>query len=461
MNAFTRFAKRALAVIGVASIGVLGVASGASAEPIPGNINPETVGSIIIHKHVEDEASTPGEPAGAPLEGVTFKVTEVLYLNDSVALDTAEGWQAIDGLTVEGAQTGDFSRGTSQDVTTDALGAATAGNLGIGLYLVEEIASGPNLITTPAAPFLVTIPYPTDSGWDYNVDVYPKNLLGTVNPTKTVGTPDSPADVELGAIVPFTISVPVANPPLPYVSFSITDALSAGLAFDSWGEIAIGGVALTATDYEISADNTTVTLLASGLTKLNTAATAAAEGTTVTAVINAEVTDLGQLENEADAIVNGTSGTTPPVTTNWASLDITKISSKDESVNLAGAEFELWNEDKSVHLATGTTDSNGELSFDVWVGNNADVTEVVWLKETVAPQGYVLPADPWFGSYTLTAGTTAELSILDTTISNYPPEGPDLPLTGAQGTMLFTVGGLLLVGAGGIALAVSRRQKTQ
>lgn len=442
--------------LALAMAGAVALGTAASAAPVLGNVDPSATGSIIIHKHVEDDASTDGNPAGDPLEGVTFRVTEVLLDGASVPLATAEGWAAIEDLDVADVPNDDFTLGTSQDVTTDEDGIATATG-GVGLYLVEEIGSGDNLITAPAAPFLVTIPYPTDDGWEYNVDVYPKNVLGEVSPTKTVGTPDEPADVEPGAIVPFTISVPVEKPALPYVSFSITDALSAGLEFESWGAISIGGTALVADDYTVSTDNTTVTLTTSGLAKLNTATEDGA--TTVTAVINATVTDLGQLDNQASASINGTPGETPVVTTNWAQLDITKVDADAEEELLAGAEFELWNEDKDELLATGTTDESGELSFIVWVGNDDDVTEVVYLKETVAPQGYVLPADPWTGPYTLMAGETAEASVSVAEIGNYKPEGPELPLTGAQGTLIMTIGGLLLVGVGAGAIVVSRRRR--
>lgn len=292
------------------------------------------------------------------------------------------------------------------------------------------------------------------------MDVHPKNELEAVTPTKTVGDPDSVAYLQPGAIVPFMISVDVASPALPYESFMIQDSLSEGLTFDSWGTITIGETPLeTPADYTISTDNSTVT--ASGLEKLNDGAAEYANGTTVTAIIYARVTGLGQIANTATVTINGETGTTPAVTTNWARLDITKVDEGNANQVLAGAEFELYPGDRTTLLATGTNDANGELSFIVWVGNDADTTEVVHLKETVAPEGYVIPADPWIGEYLLTAGADVAASIESVTIDNYRPEGPDLPLTGAQGTMLMSVGGLVLVGFGGGALALSRRRKSE
>ena len=143
-------ATLALGVTGAAAIG--GVAS--AAPNVPGNINPDAVGSIIIHKHVKDATSTDGNPKGAPLAGVTFRVTEILLDGNSVPLATAEGWTAIKNLTPAGVTTAPFSKGTPTTHVTDANGQVTAGGLGVGLYLVEEIGAGGNLITGPAAPFL-------------------------------------------------------------------------------------------------------------------------------------------------------------------------------------------------------------------------------------------------------------------------------------------------------------------
>jgi LPXTG-motif cell wall-anchored protein len=41
---------------------------------------------------------------------------------------------------------------------------------------------------------------------------------------------------------------------------------------------------------------------------------------------------------------------------------------------------------------------------------------------------------------------------------NPKKDGPDLPLTGAQGTIAMSIGGLLLVGAGVAVALVSRRR---
>ena len=144
------------------------------------------------------------------------------------------------------------------------------------------------------------------------------------------------------------------------------------------------------------------------------------------------------------------------MTTNWARLDITKVESGSATTKLANAKFELYAADGQTLLATGTTAVDGTLSFNVWVGNDQTVTRDVYLKETVAPQGYVLPADPWTGPITLTAGETAEASVVAHIIENHKAKGPNLPLTGGQGTMLFLIAGVAIIGAAGGTLIVRK-----
>ena len=65
---------------------------------------------------------------------------------------------------------------TISEVKTNANGIAKFENLALGFYVVIE-TSTPDKVTTPAAPFLVSIPMTTVDGddWLYDVHVYPKN----------------------------------------------------------------------------------------------------------------------------------------------------------------------------------------------------------------------------------------------------------------------------------------------
>jgi len=122
---------------------------------------------------------------------------------------------------------------------------------------------------------------------------------------------------------------------------------------------------------------------------------------------------------------------------------------------LEGAKFELYAADKTTKIATGVTAADGSLQFDVWVGNDTDVTENFWLKETIAPAGHVLPADPWT-EVTVNAGQATAATV---TIENHLASGPEIPLTGGTGAGLLTLAG---VGVLSIALVpMLRRRKTQ
>ncbi|MCZ4149205.1 hypothetical protein BZG21_32775, partial [Escherichia coli] len=91
------------------------------------------------------------------------------------------------------------------------------------------------------------------------------------------------------------------------------------------------------------------------------------------------------------------------------------------------------------------------------LGIEQDMQSSYWVKETKAPAGYVLPADPWSDELVVING-----QILVETITNHKPTGPDLPLTGASGTVLFTIAGVgLMAAAGGAVLVKRRRARTQ
>lgn len=166
-------------------------------------------GSITIHKYeynpssgatsqqgtgAEGEAAPPG---AKPLGGVTFEIYKVqneewlkAYYGGQAAA-TGQDFSNIDAsnyystnsttgaITVNGSKIDTVTTATSG---TD-IGVAKKDGLALGLYLVVETSS-PDKVTSPAAPFLVSVPMTriadttttnklTD--WIYDVHVYPKN----------------------------------------------------------------------------------------------------------------------------------------------------------------------------------------------------------------------------------------------------------------------------------------------
>ena len=450
--------------VGLGLVGVVGLSTTAFADPAP--INPDTKGSITVHKHVKDEAnSNPGKPAGAPLEGVTFKVEEVQYSGGSIPLATAEGWALAEALYAATAPTPPdlptgYSLATGTSKETGADGTAVFSDLPVGVYLVTETASGSNLITEKAAPFFVTIPMPGEGGtWTYNVDAYPKNVLGTVTPEKTPNDPNHEV-WEAGTTVAWDISIPVPAADQDFTSFVITDTVTANLQFDSWGAIKIGDTTLTLSDPAAATDDYTVagnvvTFTEQGMDKLNAGR---ADAQTVTAVVNTTVlaSPDGKLVNEVEVKINGKAGTGSG-STNWGDIVLTKKSAGTDT-KLSGAAFEVYDGKNGNKIGTLTDKGDGSYTANIFVGNGTTVERDVWLKEVTAPSGHVLPADPWYGQYTIKADTTVSTEV---SIDNHKPKGPELPLTGASGTMLMTVGGLSLVAIAGGLYMVTRRKAHQ
>lgn len=452
--------------LALAGMGLFGVAA-ASADEVS-DITPGTIGSITVHKSSADPVEglndgtllDPDPGAGKGLDGVEFTLQPVLFDGVPIDLSTAEGWELAEALpseTAGEALPAGYSLGTGVSQATVG-GFTTFSGLELGLYLITETDSGNNLINAAAAPFYVSIPYPNaDNTWNYNVHVYPKNTLNTIDQHKSV---DDTAKL-LGDVVTWTLVTDVPASDLPYKSYTLTDNLSANLEFISWESISIGTEELVLnTDYTISPDNSVITLTSQGLTKLDDAG-----ATTVTAVLKTKVLSIpegGVIENTATVNINGTEdeGTT---NTNLGTLQLEKKAEGENGALLDGAVFELYGtapdadgNATSAPLATGTTE-NGVVKWELHLGIEDDMQSSYWVKETKAPAGYVLPADPWSDELVVTNG-----QILIETITNHKPTGPDLPLTGASGTVLFTIAGVgLMAAAGGAVLVKRRRARTQ
>lgn len=452
-----------------------------------------------------------------PLEGVKFdlyKVKDVdVSTNDGVAVASKIGNMVLPGDVVEkGIQVDGknytLEAATPASATTNAQGEAvfTVPNVGLadGVYVVvENLKDSGNLKTadgdvdkakvTPAAPFAVSVPMtkPDGTGLNKDVHVYPKNQVNDL--TKTV----KDAGKNVGDDIVYTISTTstgadtngkdgINREDLGGV-YKIVDTLDPNLTYKSV-TVKVNDKVVTEGEngYQVTKEATgnpaqdKVTVSFKGTT-LDTIAAGAKVELELTANVKKD-SAVGVIPNQAKlypndwAKKNDKPVVSPKVETKFGDIVIKKVN-KDGAV-LAGAKF-------SVHLdnsadkdcssygdAIKTSEATGENGLISIKGlhltnfvDNKEVPEAdqhpYCLVETQAPAGYQLLPKPV--SFKLTKeGSVTDLSAaaeakagnaLD--ITNF--KNPGLPLTGAQGILLVSVLGLILVSVG-VVLTVKRRQ---
>lgn len=365
-----------------------------------------------------------------------------------------------------------------------------------GLYYVMETKSA---TSTDVTGFLVNLPMtnPTGDGTLSRVHVYPKNVMTSASIKKQVldgTTPGSSTNADVGDAVTWRITAVVpgefANADTEEGTedyYKITDVLDKSLTYSS-AVVKLAGTELVATDdytveTEVNADDTTEVVISfteAGMAKL-VAALATTDATItvdLTTVINENAYE-GMKDAEGDyAITNQASsewqvgdktGTeiTPEPDPNEPNPEVPQvivtgllIYKTDESkVPLAGAKFKIANgadEDADGYKADleKTTDDNG---YAYW--KSAELTEAFdtnlgnfYALETAAPAGYaVIIGHQAFA--VLTASNVSAVLELQNFSANF-----ELPLTGGIGTVIFTIGGLLLLAAAGVVISISKKK---
>jgi fimbrial isopeptide formation D2 family protein/LPXTG-motif cell wall-anchored protein len=452
-----------------------------------------------------------------PLNGVDFKITKVTQKGgQNIDLDTPEGWDLIKGITVDQVKAGiadkSITTGAEDTVTTakvDGVDGVAKADLDHGLYLVQEGDDhGNNGIVSKTADFLVTLPLPkvesdgtTHGNWIYDVNVYPKNQILT-GPSKTINKTEDQKGVKVGDSVEYTIeqTVPSLNAGETYTDAVIYDNLDpAEQAYvENSTVLTNSGTALTADDYTINTDATTGvlnwTLNDSGLAKIKA-------GDKITVVFKAKVlkvTTTGATLNKPGNGTVGTPGygstfnhkTVPGVPTTysyWGQLQVTKVVQGNTDQKLKDAEFAVSETAAdgtcpamapaaADAVAIGTSDENGVVRWNstpsnplgLFVANSNTDPEPshfhkdYCLYETKAPAGYILPDATQNNpqKVTITPGELVAKGPSDITVEDEQQNHPNLPLTGAAGTVVMTLGGIALVAAGGAAYAISRKKQS-
>ena len=465
-----RLTRWAVAAAGVLSFGLLGVAAPASAANDGPNLDTGRTGSITVHKFEEPAAggvvhdgSQLSEEATADLKalgGVEFTVRQIT----SIDLTENSGWEDIEGLDATDVVEPRYSLGDAKTVTTDREGVARFSELAVGAYLVEETNTGGNPIAHRAEPFLVSVPLPAeDNTWIYDVHVYPKNSVTSI--AKTV---DDAAAAGLGDRVTWTVTVDVPHLPEGRLieKFRIDDELDSRLRFKTATVALPGTVLVNNEDYTLTTpDGAGGTVSLEFMPSAVAGKLDAAQGKTVTLTIVTEVVSIGDgsIENDATVFVNDFTGTTVEAVTSWGALKVVKYATTDDGRDLLqGAEFQVFRTEadakarkepvavrsEGVSTDTFTTGEDGEILVEGLKAGD------YWVVETKAPTGYTGVTDPM--KVTVKAGSLTDPTLLQ--VKNTQQPAFTLPLTGAAGTVLFTMAGIGLIA---VAVGAAMRQRSR
>ena len=180
---------------GAMMLGSMSATVFAAQTTTPATIDTTKEGSLTIHKYEyngtdithngtgSENDTLPGQGEGEEkpkaLAGAGFTIYKVADVNELTnyystnpeALPDVTTY--VDNGKIKSAYS---SKKVGEEVKTDVNGIAAFTGLDLGFYVVIETTT-PDKVTTPADPFLVSIPMTTVDGedWLYDVHVYPKN----------------------------------------------------------------------------------------------------------------------------------------------------------------------------------------------------------------------------------------------------------------------------------------------
>lgn len=325
--------------------------------------------------------------------------------------------------------------------------------------------------------------------------------------------PESDLSVKVGDTVTYKLTVDIPSYPenADVTRFVIGDTLSTGLTLDTDSiEIFIGDeeTTLPGTYYQLDTDtaNSFTFTLTDHYEDLKTAYPDAEKiYVTYNATVNENAFAEDDLGNTAfigytnDPYNDSNSRTETEETVYTYGIDVTKyVKGEDEA--LQGAVFQLSNADgvmSFVSLGNGVyrpaEDNTERTTQNLQVSEEGKLTiqgidlGQYTLKETKAPDGYVLPEEGITINLVDADGANGEPNgVLDTTSgatgttvrddsvsivasktlslgvdnTNYDDAGFNLPKTGGMGTMIFTIAGIILMaGAITMVVVISRKKR--
>lgn len=511
---FTKSFKKLSALLLALSVLVGTVLSvSAATDDVP---DATKTGSITVHKYGTDhQPTTPANGLeitdnavlskfGTPLQGVGF--TLFIIDEDYPITHTTTAADALANATP-----------VSAEKTTDDQGVITWNELTAVRYYVLVETTPPTGEYEIMEPTIISVPYGynhagANSKWNYDVHVYPKNI-NTEEVTKTV--PENPNGYKVGDTITWTISGRVPprlrlgdSAPYSYGSLTFTDDLDERLTYiSSTVSMVTAGDVRTAldpaTDYTVSetpvgSNFFEFDFTAAGMDKLVTNNAGRVE-----IILNTEVNKKASTPSAGDGdltIINDVikefknaddSESTSAVPEDkpeakLSYLEIKKVDFKDNSILLDGASFKLatsadnaangiFVEDEDGFEVIITTAPGTALDSTVFahgygvisgLPQSEDPEGAYYLCEVKAPDApdgkdweYVMRPDAI--KVKIPANSNGTMVTIENTRLGDDGPGPifGLPLTGGIGSVIFVLGGILLVLIGIIALRKTRKSE--
>ncbi len=394
-------------------------------------------------------------------------------LGTVVLTKTIEGETITAGLSatfdLEMKQPDDTYAVIKSDLVTDAAGKITVPNLLKGDYRFVETVAPTGYGKVDAKYFSITK--------DASVEVVQVTIDNSKEPVinKTVskdGVTFGPAaNVDADAPATWKISPVVPTDIATYAKYVVTDQIDSRLILNqaSIKVMADAAQLVDGVDYqlEVTADDLiTITFISDtfdggktaldGVTELSITYTTTIDITDTT-VLGVNIPNQAHLTFDNSFDVEKTVDSDEPVVYTGGKKFV-KVDSTNSDIHLAGAEFVVY--------ATEADAENGVNPIVTGLVSAADGTfEVVglaygdyWLVETKAPAEYHLNDSPISFTVNATSYDDDDSTTYDfMEIKNV--EKPDLPITGGQGTLMFTIIGLALVGLATVLFARYRKSR--
>lgn len=470
--------------------------------------DPNAKGSITIHKYAMESMPNPGTPANGleddsqlpegakPLEGVSFKIEKVAdnTLPEQIVGNNTEAVVRDESFEAQTITTANGENGTTK-------GVASIGELPQGIYLVTELDNAG--VLEKGNPFLVSIPmaHPTTpNSWLYDVHVYPKNVVaGGPSIDKDVTSEGNKHETAgIGKDVKWIIKPSIPADISDAKKYDIIDELDKRLNYTDNLEVYFvkngEKVGIDQTYYSLEAPKTKndtkpengggtikISFNEQGRKYLSTQFTEGVSSIRIsfTTVINTSAALATEIPNNVTLDYTNSFGTNteynpsqiPEVHTGGILLE--KVDASNNNVKLQGAKFKIYPSLKDAKDGTNaivnpadktqewevTTGKDGRAIFEGLAygvtGNNVTTGSTdYWIVETVAPRydsngdGEITEADKQYNllrePLKVTVNATSHLESNKVTVEN---RKFILPVTGGMGTVIFTLGGLAIMGA--------------